>query len=113
MGCSISTINDQQNDTSVGISIGDNLGNFNAPVSLRMMDRGVCLQVLKDILGKLTEENKKIARDALGRVPSSGETIVHGLVKTIAKDQSYSEYLKNCPSSVHLVGKINVFISHA
>ena len=113
MGCIISNDSDQHNHASVDISMGDDVRISEVPVSLRMMDRGVSLQVLKDIVSKLSEENEKIARDVIGRVPSPGESVVHGLVKTIVKDQSFSEYLKNRSSSAHLVGKINVFVSHA
>jgi len=81
--------------------------------NLPIINRGVRLEVAKDILKKMTDERILIARRALNRAPSNGEIIVHGIVKTIAKNESYAVFLKNNPSTANLVGKINIFVSHA
>jgi len=110
MGCTISFLSDEDFHAAVRDSTSDDAGR---PVSLKIMDRGVRLKVARDILNQLSDENRKIACDVLGRAPSPGEVVVHGLVKTIVKETSYSEFLKNQPESANLVGQINVFVSHA
>jgi len=82
-------------------------------MSLPLMQRGVRLEVLKDILSLLSKQTEQNAMDVLKRHPTPGECIVHGLVKLLAKDSSYSEYLKSDPKFSHLVGEVSVFVSHA
>jgi len=77
------------------------------------MERGIRLEVLRDVLNRSGEEAEQIARSMLKRKPTSGECLVHGFVKAYAKDESYSEYLKSCSNSSHLVGEVTVFVSHA
>jgi len=73
----------------------------------------VRLKVAKDVLKKMNDEHCLIARKALNRPPSNGEIIVHGFVKPIVKNQSYTSFLKNNAVTAILVGKINIFVSHA
>jgi len=80
---------------------------------LPLMERGVRLEVLMDILKNLNDDHRIIASRALKRTPSNGETIVHGIVKTVAKNQSYATFLKENPDTADMIGKINIFVSHA
>ena len=101
MGCTISILAGGEFHATVSVSTSDDAG---TEVLLKIMDRGVRLKVAKDILNKLSDENRRIACEVLGRVPTPGEAVVHGLVKTIVKETSHAEFLKNQPVSANLVG---------
>ena len=78
------------------------------PINLR----GVRLQVAKDIVSMLRGFHETLAKQKLGRDPSPGEVIVHGLIKERALEKSFAEYLSQDPSTAALVGPCNVFLSH-
>ena len=113
MGCTISIIPGKNLELSAEVLIKDDDVLEECKDSLPLMERGVRLGVAKDIVAKLNKVHERIARDVLKRKPSHGEVIVHGLVKKIAEGESYAEFLKRSSDSSVLVGKVNVFVSHA
>merc|ERR1719193_1128164 len=113
MGCAYSAFHDHHSDISFDSPHKDSNGAVNSQVLLPLVQRGIRLQVAKDVLKLLNEGHEKTAKEMLKREPSPGEIIVHGFVKSCVTDQSYAEYLKSRPASAHLVGEVNTFVSHA